>query len=178
MPPRNNSTREIEWKTNLERTRKFASEKNRWPSTTATDAVEKTLAQWFSRQKYYLGKFLRGEKGSGISSDRASEFKKLVDDYIQFERDSVWEHRYNLVSEKWKADQKLWSYDDADLEVQKTLRWFNQHVTFARKYKKGEKVGGMTDQRFVLIDGLCRVMGRNLDTEPDEDVQPSPPDLS
>ena len=46
-----------EWNQRLDEVREFANKNSRWPSTTAKDADEKTLAQWWSRYKYYYKKY-------------------------------------------------------------------------------------------------------------------------
>lgn len=153
--------RSVEWNQNLERVKNFASSNGKWPSTMSKDPSEKSLAQWWSRQKYFLGK-----NDSSLSPERAEIVKQVIDSYGSFERDGVWETRYNFVIEKYKKDGKLWPYSTKNEEEQKSIRWWNQQKTFARKFKSdpNSQCGGMTQDRFSKIEALMRVMGQEIET--------------
>jgi hypothetical protein len=153
------------WNEQFEKVKDFAAINNRWPPTTSKDETEKALAQWWSRQKYLLAKKANGEKAPGVSPERETLLQGLIDLNDSFERDGVWETRYKLIVDKYKADRKLWPYASKNIEEQRAIRWWNQQKTFARKFKANpeESQGGMTQERFDKILALMRVMGYSID---------------
>lgn len=159
------SNRQTEWNQNFELVKTFAANNKRWPSTTSKEAEEKTLGQWWSRQKYLLGKKTDGGKAPGISPEREAILKTLIESNANFEREGIWETRYSLVVAKFKADNKLWAYASTDEEELKSIRWWNQQKTFARKFKlePDKSYGGMTQERYSKIVALMRVMGQDLE---------------
>ena len=164
------SNRQTEWSSNFEQVKTFAANNKRWPSTTSKDLVEKTLGQWWSRQKYLLNKKTSGGEASSISAERETVLKNLIESYTTFERDGIWDTRYSMVVDKLKADKKLWAYSTTNDEEQKSIRWWNQQKTFARKFKLDptKSCGGMTQVRYTKIEALMRVMGDNVE----ESTQP------
>jgi hypothetical protein len=172
------SKRQAEWTEHFEQVKQFAATNKRWPSTTSKDETEKALGQWWSRQKYLLAKKAAGEKAPGISLEREALLKGLIDVNEALERDGIWETRYNLVVAKYKNDGKLWPYASENEEEQKTIRWWNQQKTFARKYKvkPEEAYGGMTQNRFEKITALMRAMGHSVDSA--EETETSQPPAS
>lgn len=163
------SNRQTEWNHNFEQVKTFAANNKRWPSTTSKEAEEKTLGQWWSRQKYLLGKKASGGKAPGISDEREAILKTLIESNANFEREGIWETRYNLVVAKFKADGKLWAYATTDIEELKSIRWWNQQKTFARRFKvePDKAYGGMTQERYSKIVALMRVMGQDLEESTD-----------
>jgi hypothetical protein len=171
------SKRQAEWTQQFEQVKQFAANNKKWPSTTSKDETEKALGQWWSRQKYLLAKKSAGEKAPGISTERETLLKGLIDSNESFERGGIWEDRYNLVVTKYKTDGKLWPYASENQEEQKTIRWWNQQKTFARKYKANPEAayGGMTQDRFDKISALMRVMGHNIDDKEEIGTEEQPP---
>lgn len=162
------SNRQAEWDTKLGEVKAFSSDKKRWPSTTSKDEVEKELGQWWSRQKYLLNKKIAGEKAPGITTEREAQLKDLIAGNESFERDGIWDYRYKMVVDKFKADSKLWPYATKDEEQLKSIRWWNQQKTFARKFKtdSSKAHGGMTQDRYDKVVALARVMGQSIEEEP------------
>ena len=171
------SKRQTEWAEHFEQVKQFAATNKRWPSTTSKDETEKALGQWWSRQKYLLSKKAAGEKAPGISPEREGLLKGLIDVNETLERDGIWETRYKLVVAKYKNDGKLWPYASENAEEQKTIRWWNQQKTFARKFKAKpeEAYGGMTQDRFEKIAALMRAMGHSIDDNAEEAADSQPP---
>lgn len=163
------TNRKTEWNQNFEQVKAFAANNKRWPSTTSKDETEKALGQWWSRQKYLLGKKANGDKAPGISPEREIILKALIEENTSFERDGIWEGRYNKVVAKFKADGKLWPYATTDIEELKSIRWWNQQKTFARKFKAepDKAYGGMTQERYNKIVVLMREMGQDLEEATD-----------
>jgi len=159
------TNRKTEWNQNFELVKTFAANNSRWPSTTSKEESEKALGQWWSRQKYLLGKNTDGNKTPGISPEREVILKEFIQNNAHLERDGVWEDRYNKVVAKFKADGKLWPYATTDAEELKSIRWWNQQKTFARKFKAepDKSYGGMTQERYSKIVALMRVMGQDLE---------------
>ena len=160
----NETNRKTEWNHNFEQVKTFAANNKRWPSTTSKDESEKTLGQWWSRQKYLLSK-----KTDNVFSDRENMLKTIIEENSGFERNGIWDNRYDKVVAKFKADGKLWPYATTDVEELKNIRWWNQQKTFARKFKaEPEKsYGGMTQERYSKIVALMRVMGQDLEESTD-----------
>lgn len=162
--------RQAEWNSNFEQVKAFAANNKKWPSTTSKDNTEKSLGQWWSRQKYLLGKKADGEKSPGLSPERETLLKDFIEANASFEREGIWDARYQIVVDKFKADKKLWAYATEDAEEQKNIRWWNQQKTFARKFKidPSKPFGGMTQERYAKITSLMRAMGTDLDNEGNE----------
>lgn len=159
------TNRKTEWNQNFEQVKAFAANNQRWPSTTSKDETEKALGQWWSRQKYLLGKKASKDKAPVIFDEKEVLLKALIEENTSFERDGIWESRYNKVVTKFKADGKLWPYATTDIEELKNIRWWNQQKTFARKFKvePDKAYGGMTQERYSKIVALMRVMGQDLE---------------
>lgn len=159
------SKRQNEWNSNLEQVKTFAANNKRWPSTTSEDSSEKSLGQWWSRQKYLINKKAETGKDLGLTPEKEALIKGLIEANSSLERDGVWDSRYQMVVEKYKAEQKLWSYSSENADEQKSIRWWNQQKTFARKFKldPSKSHGGMTQNRYDKIISLMRVMGQNLE---------------
>lgn len=166
------SKRQVEWNLKFNEVKDFSNLHKRWPSTTAEDQKEKDLGQWWSRQKYLLNKKITGEKAPGITPEREALLNGIINDNTSFERDGIWEHRYTLIVEKFKADRKLWPYATPNIDEQKSIRWWNQQKTFARKFKldPAKVYGGMTQERFERVVALMRVMGQDL-SDPDDQAK-------
>jgi hypothetical protein len=162
LPAEEKLSRVDEWNKHIAEVKAFAQDKQRWPSTTAEDQVEKTLAQWWSRQKYYFKKHEQGEKSPGINDKRADIMRGLIASFGSFERDGVWDTRYHLVQMQLKSHGKLWSYKTDDGEEEQVLRWWNQQKTFYRKFRKGEKSGGMTEERALKVENVLRLLGQQI----------------
>jgi len=172
------SNRQIEWNTKFAEVKQFSTTNNRWPSTTAENEVEKILGQWWSRQKYLLNKKLEGKPAPGISDEREAQLKGLIESNSTFERDGIWDTRYASVLAKFKADGKLWPYATTDVEQQKSIRWWNQQKTFARKFQTDPASvhGGMTQDRFNKVLALMKDLGQELEsTSTEPPVNPSNP---
>jgi len=165
MSEENNSTpapnREQEWKNKLSEVNNFAQTHQKWPSTTSQDANEKRLAQWWSRQKYGLKQHERGNEPPGINNDRASAIRDLVNSHQSFERDGIWEERFNRVMTQIKQKGKLWSYNSENSEEKMVLRWWNQQKTFYRKFRMDQNAGGMTESRAKKIEELLTILGQS-----------------
>lgn len=153
-------SRAEEWNQKIAEIRQFATDHARWPSTTADDETEKKLAQWWSRQKYYFKKHEEGLKSPGINGARADIIRELIESFDAYERDGVWDTRYNLVLEQLKNHNKMWSYKTTDKEEEKVLRWWNQQKTFYRKFRKDEKSGGMTEERAQKVEAVLKILGQ------------------
>lgn len=154
--------RNEEWEANLKKVQEFSTQNGRWPSTTSENAEEKKIAQWWSRQKYYLGRFENKEEDPGITEDRV----KLMQDAISvgkiYERDGIWDKRFLIVANQLKAHGRLWSYKCENEEFLQILRWWNQQKTFYRKYRKGENIGGMTEDRAGKVEMLMKLLGETI----------------
>ena len=155
-------SRAADWANRIDEVQRFAQTNNRWPSTTAQDESELKLAQWWSRQKYYFKKFEKGEKSPGINDDRAKIIRNLISDFAAFERDGIWIGRYNIVKSRIQTAQKLWPYDTENDEEKRVLRWWNQQKTFYRKFRKGDRVGGMTAERADLVENLLKRLNQPI----------------
>ncbi len=157
--------RDKDWFDNIEKVKKFAEEKKKWPSTTSSDPEEKVLAQWWSRQKYLLNQKNEGKESSGMSEERQKIVHEIVNNFKLFERDGVWEEKFNKIVNKYKEDNHLWPYSTENIEEQKCIRWWNQQKTFARRFKTNPNTpyGGMNAERLAKIEGLARVVGFSLD---------------
>jgi hypothetical protein len=110
------SNRQNEWNTRFEEVKAFAEANKRWPSTTAENEQEKAIGQWWSRQKYLCNKKAENKPAPGLSDERESLLKSLIDSHSSFERDGVWQTKYQVVLDKFKADGKLWAYATQDPE--------------------------------------------------------------
>lgn len=166
--------RQAEWDQKIEQVKTFSEANKRWPSTTSKDETEKALAQWWSRQKYMLRKIQEGEKIASITPERQKALQEIVDNNSSLERDGVWNTRFDLIANKFKADSKLWAYASTNEDEQKSLRWWNQQKTFARKFKTSTTpIGGMTQARYDKVAGLMRVMGQDPEAEPAVATDPS-----
>lgn len=152
-------SRAEEWDSQLINVKAFAQSQQRWPSTTAESETEKSLAQWWSRQKYYFNKHEQGEKSPGINAARAAAIRNLIASFGAFERDGIWDTRYHLVQMQIKSHNKVWSYKTVNAEEEKVLRWWNQQKTFYRKFRKGEDSGGMTEDRAQKVENIFRLLG-------------------
>lgn len=159
------SNRQTEWNNNLEQVKTFAANNKRWPSTTSKDLAEKAIGQWWSRQKYLLNKKNTEGKAPGLSIEKEVVLKALIESNASFERDGIWDSKYNMIVEKIKADNKLWPYSTTSIEEQRNIRWWNQQKTFARKFKidPTKSCGGMTQERFDKIFAIMRVVGDSLE---------------
>ncbi len=155
-------SRAEDWNQKIAEIRQFASQHQRWPSTTAEDEAEKKLAQWWSRQKYYFKKHEDGQKSPGINAARADIIRSLIDSFEAYERDGIWDTRYALVLKQIKDHNKLWSYKTENKEEEKVLRWWNQQKTFYRKFRKGDRSGGMTDERAEKVENVLRTLGQSI----------------
>lgn len=174
-----------DWGNKLAEVREFASTQSRWPSTTAKPAnkddaasvataqTEKALGQWWSRQKYYYNRFVNGESAAGMTKEKADQISVLIDKFAAFERDGIWDSRYQSCKTKIEKDKGLWSYRDTENE--KIVRWWNQQKTFYRKYRKGTEMGGMTAERADLIEGLMKALGEKTLVQQPMQSQPSDP---
>ena len=151
-----------EWNQRLDEVREFANKNSRWPSTTAKDADEKTLAQWWSRYKYYYKKYRETGQAAGMTRARADAIEKLIDSHKSFERDGVWDSRYKKVAQRISDAGKLWSYKTTNPDEEKVLRWWNQEKTFYRKFRKGDRVGGMTAERADLVENLLKRLNQPI----------------
>jgi hypothetical protein len=162
------SNRQIEWNQNYEQVKDFASSQRRWPSTTAENETEKVLGQWWSRQKYLLGRKTEGGKAPGLTDDRAKLLQSLIESNESLERDGVWEERYSTILNKFKTDNKLWVYATTDPVELKNIRWWNQQKTFARKFlaDPSKPHGGMNQERFNRVQELLKMMGQEIDEKP------------
>ena len=154
--------RNEEWEANLKRVEAFSTQNGRWPSTTAEAPEEKSLAQWWSRQKYYCGRFLNKEEAPGITEDRAKAIQAAIEAGEVYERDGIWDRRFLLVANQLKTHGRLWSYKSENKEDLQVLRWWNQQKTFYRKYRKGENGGGMTEDRAEKVEMLMKLLGDTI----------------
>jgi len=161
------SNRQTEWNKNFEQLKAFASANERWPSTTSTDAEEKAIGQWWSRQKYLLNKKAEGGEAPGISPERETLLKSFIESLSHLERDGIWDTRYGIILNQIKTHNKLWPYATTNPEEQKGIRWWNQQKTFARKFKAdpSKPSGGMTQKRFDKIVELMSLMGDSLEAK-------------
>jgi len=160
-----------DWDVKLGKVQFFAKENNRWPSTTADDESELKLAQWWSRQKYYYKKFLKGEKSPGINAVRGIMIKTIIENNGAYERDGVWNSRFRLVKSRVTSAGKLWSYNTENKEDKQVIRWWNQQKTFYRKFRKNEKRGGMTEKRAKKVEELMTLLGIPIIPKIEDDVQ-------
>jgi len=158
------SKKQIEWNENLEKVKQFASANKKWPSTTSKDETEKNLGQWWSRQKYLLTNN-KGEGKATLSDERKALVSGTIELYSELERDGIWDKKYGVIADKIKADGKLWKYATENEDEQKSIRWWNQQKTFARKFKANStgSFGGMNQPRYDKVVALMRVMGDNID---------------
>jgi len=155
------ASKAAEWNQRLNEVRAFAEYLNRWPSTTSKDKTEKSLAQWWSRYKYYCKKKQTTGSAAGMTSARVEAINKLITDFPDFERDGIWNQRFDQVKKRLEEVGKLWSYKTEDKEEERVLRWWNQQKTFYRKFRKGKtNVGGMTETRAVKVEGLLGKLGQ------------------
>ena len=155
--------RSEEWDKKLEEVREFASNNKRWPSTTSDDPTEKSLAQWWSRQKYYFNKFEQKEESPGINEDRANRIKATIASFESYERDGIWDVRYNIVVKQLKEHGKMWSYKTTNKEEEKIGRWWNQQKTFYRKFRKGETSSGMNEERAQKIEEVLKMLNQEIE---------------
>lgn len=158
QPETKKRTRPEEWNLHFGEVQVFTQSNLRWPSTTSDDNVEKSLAQWWSRQKYYFKKYERGEKSPGINESRANIIRNLIASHGSYERDGVWDTRYYLVQMQIKNHNKLWPYNTKDTLAEQVMRWWNQQKTFYRKFRKGERLGGMTEERAQKVEDILRLL--------------------
>lgn len=178
-----------DWANKLIEVSDFAVSHSRWPSTTAKPSnkedaasceaalAEKALGQWWSRQKYYYNRFVSGESAAGMTKEKADQISVLVDKFAAFERDGIWDARYQLCKTKIEKDKELWSYRDTENE--KIVRWWNQQKTFYRKYRKGIEMGGMTAERADLIEEMMKSLGeKTLVQQPMQSKAVDPGDIS
>lgn len=149
--------RKITWNTTFDAVRSFVAANNCYPSTTSTNPSEKSLAQWWSRQKFLL-------RNNKLDDERKSIVEGLMMQNESLERDGVWLTRYNNLVNKYKIDGKLFSTKSENAEEQLTMRWWNQQKTFARKFQndKSSTAGGMTQDRFDKVIALMRIMNKEL----------------
>lgn len=162
MAKSSKKSRDEKWQNHLADVRAFAHSHNRWPSTTAEDEVEKKLAQWWSRQKYYNNIFEKKGVAPGMDKERSEAVNHLIESFEHFERDGQWMYRYKKVRNRINNHGRLWPYNTKNKEEERTLRWFNQQKTFCRKFYKGEVVGGMTKKRAEKIAFLQGKLGQPL----------------
>ncbi len=167
--------RNEEWEANLKRVQAFSTEHGRWPSTTAEVAEEKSLAQWWSRQKYYFGRFQNKEEAPGITDERAKAIQSTIEAGEVYERDGIWDKRFLLVANQLKTHGRLWSYKSENKEDLQVLRWWNQQKTFYRKYRKGESAGGMTAERAEKVEMLMKLLGDTIIPKPVAAPDPQQP---
>ena len=178
-----------DWAKKLAEVGDFAAKHSRWPSTTAkpsnkedaadcaTAQAEKALGQWWSRQKYYYNRFVNGESAAGMTKEQADQISAVIDKFAAFERDGIWDARYQACKTKIEKDKELWSYRDTENE--KIVRWWNQQKTFYRKYRKGIEMGGMTPERADLIEELMKALGeKTLAQQPMQSKTVDPGDIS
>jgi len=158
-----------EWNIRLGEVREFAKSNNKWPSTTSSDDYEKSLAQWWSRYKYYYNQKEKTGKAISMTDERVSAISSVINEFSNFERGGIWEDRYKKVRKQIKSTGKLWSYKTGDKEEEKTLRWWNQQKTFYRKFRKGTVIGGMTEGRANKVESLLEELGQK--TEPDRTIE-------
>ena len=154
-------SRAVEWNNKIGEIRSFAENNSSWPSTTSENVEEKRLAQWWSRQKYYFKKFESSEKAPGINDERASIIRNLLQSFATYERDGIWNARYNRVKAQVSNTGKLWSYKtEKETEEGKILRWFNQQKTFYRQWRRNDHKGGMTEARAQKIEAVLLLLGQ------------------
>ena len=156
-------SRKDQWKTSLDAIKTFINANNKYPSTTSTNPGEKSLAQWWSRQRHLLAKHKNNEKTS-LDSTQVDALESLMINNESRERDGIWNDRYNKLVNQYKLSNKLFDYKSDSAEEQKIMRWWNQQKTFARKYLKNPEspVGGITQDRFDKIVALLRLQGHDI----------------
>lgn len=147
-------TKAAEWDVKLAAVRTFAETNKRWPSTTSKEEEEKSLAQWFSRVKYYAQQEKPDEKAQGIAPDKAVRVRELVAQFPSLERDGRWDTKFRQVELRILAARSLWSQKGATDEQMKLIRWWNQQKTFLKKFRSGTPITGMTDDRASRIEKL------------------------
>jgi len=163
----------VKWNQRLDEVREFADKNSRWPSTTAKDTDEKALAQWWSRYKYYYKKYRETGQAAGMTRGRADAIEKLISSHKGFERDGVWNSRYKKVAQRIDEVGKLWSYKTTNPDEEKVLRWWNQQKTFYRKFRKGDRVGGMTAERADRVEGLLKQLNQPIIADTSTDTPQS-----
>lgn len=162
--------RSEEWFSNLSQVRSFAHAQNRWPSTISKDEKERSLAQWWARQKGYANTYKKKGKAPGMNDERADAAKTLVKVFIHFEREGSWIYQYNRVKRRIRTHKKLWDYNTKVVENKKTIVWWNQQKTFARKFNDGEVVCGMTVKRARMVGRMLKRMGLGLEINKDPNL--------
>lgn len=156
-------SRKDQWKTSLDAIKTFINAHHKYPSTTSTNPAEKSLAQWWSRQRHLLAKHAAGEKTS-LDSNQIDSLQSVMVQNKVLDRDGVWNERYNKLVHRFKGYNKLFDYKSDSTEEQLIMRWWNQQKTFARKYAKNPEspVGGLTQDRFDKVVALLRLLGHEI----------------
>jgi hypothetical protein len=156
-------TRQDKWTASLDAVNAFINANARYPSTTSQNPSEKTLAQWWSRQRYLLAKHKNSEKTS-LTPQQIESLEQSLTKNESLERDGVWNKRYEIIVNQYKMHGKLFSYKSDNADEQKAMRWWNQQKTFARKFLTNPEspVGGMTKDRFDKIIALLRLTGHEI----------------
>lgn len=156
-------SRSDKWNTSLEAINSFVAAHEKYPSTTSSNPAEKSLAQWWSRQKFMLKKHRANEK-SNLNTEQVAAVEGLLLKHERFERDGIWDNQYNMLVHEFKLSGRIFDLKTANDEQKKAIRWWNQQKTFARKFLLDSEnpVGGMTQERFDKILALLRLMGHDL----------------
>jgi hypothetical protein len=145
------------WQANLHAVQTFVATHNKYPSTTSSDTTEKSLAQWWSRQRYLL-------KNNKLSEEQKCLVEGIVMNNKNHERDGIWNTRYDTLVRKYKTDNCLFPNNTTDKDIVHLNRWWNQQKTFAKKFAQDSTnlCGGMTQDRYEKILALLRIMNVDL----------------
>ena len=150
-------SRAEKWNSSLEAVKAFVNTNNRYPSTTSKNLSEKSLAQWWSRQK-----FLR--KQNSLPQEQFDAVESVVSTFAHLERDGLWNNYYDTLVSQFKLNGKI-SPATNDPNQTRLVRWWNQQKTFARKFQANPEspIGGITTERYNKILALARLIGTSLD---------------
>lgn len=162
-------TKALDWQEKIQEVEQFAQENLRWPSTLSENSEEKKIAQWWSRQKYYIKQKKEGGRAPGITQEREDIIQDLVKKFSGLERDGNWENYYLQVKTKIVTSRSLWYYKTDDPIEKQLNRWFHQQSTFYRKFRQNkDNCGGMTEERAHKIEQLLGLLGKPIEPKQDD----------
>lgn len=151
------------WNASFDAVRTYINTHGKYPSTTSKNIAEKSLAQWWSRQKYLL-KQQKQNNTNQLSPQQLESVEGLVQQNENLERSGLWDDYYNQIVNKYKQDGKVFSHTSESANEAKLARWWNQQKTFARKFAATQiqTQNGMNQERYDKVVALLRVMGKEL----------------
>lgn len=145
-----------EWIEKLNLIRAFAETHKCWPSSISEDESERALGKWWSRSKYYAQLETPNEQPQGIDPRKAARVRELLLQFPSLDRDGQWRVKYRQVELRILSARCIWSKRHATPEQAKLIQWWNQQKTKLKKFRLGQEITGMDEERAQLIEDLIK----------------------